>query len=187
MVHPRLVAVFGASAIAASDPEWEEAERCGRLLAEHGYTVVTGGYGGVMEAVSAGADNVGGFVVGHTAPAVFPQRIGANPFVQIEVTAGSLTERIHSLITTADAVIALPGSLGTFTELVTAWNVAHVTRDATGRPLPVVAVGDRWRRLFGLLEDELRVDADVVTFVDTAAEAVRCVAGRLETVDNPSV
>lgn len=187
MIQTRLVAVFGTSTISRSDPEWAEAELCGRLLAEHGYTVVTGGYGGTMEAVSAGADNVGGSVIGHTAPSVFPQRIGANPFVQIEVTAGSLTERIHSLITTADAIIALPGNLGTFTELVTAWNVAHVAAEAKAHPQPVVAVGSTWRRLVSSLAAELSVEAATVTSVDTAAEAVRFVAGRLETATRPAV
>ncbi len=56
----RIVTIFGGSKCAETDPEYDQARRAGRLLAEAGYTICTGGYLGVMEAASRGAREVGG-------------------------------------------------------------------------------------------------------------------------------
>ena len=62
----RIVSVFGGSAPKPGSPAYEEAQRCGALLAQAGWTVATGGYRGVMEAVSRGAHEAGGHVIGVT-------------------------------------------------------------------------------------------------------------------------
>ena len=62
------VAVFGSSQTEPGSVEWEDARRAGVRLAEEGYPVITGGYGGIMEAVSSGAAGAGGHVIGVTAP-----------------------------------------------------------------------------------------------------------------------
>lgn len=165
--------MFGSSGATRADAVYDDALRLGRLLAEAGHDVATGGYGGTMEAVSRGADEGGARVVGVVAPGVFPHRAGANRWVHEEVRATSITERIHLLVSMADATIALPGSVGTATEFMVAWNVNHVA-DASGRPHIVhVAVGDHWRPLVDLLSDRygasrghVRLAADVATAVD---------------------
>ena len=91
------IAVFGSSASRPHDGEWEAAVRCGRLLAEAGMTVVAGGYGGTMEAVSQGASAAGGHVIGVIAPAVFPARPGANRYVVEIIDAPSLAMRLPAL------------------------------------------------------------------------------------------
>ncbi|MGH9167487.1 MAG: LOG family protein, partial [Acidimicrobiia bacterium] len=103
-----VVAVFGSSSAEPGAPDYEDARRLGRLLAEAGVAVATGGYGGLMEAVSSGAHQAGGRVIGVTVPTVFPDRPAANPFVGEERRAESLTERIHQLTDLAEAAIALP-------------------------------------------------------------------------------
>lgn len=175
------ITVFGSSAGAPGDAGYEEAFELGRLLADAGFTIATGGYGGSMEAVSAGAHEAGGAITGVTAPDVFPHRDMPNRFVQEHVRAASLTERIHELVDLADACIALPGSIGTFTELMVAWNLAFVSRFSDSPPHPVVTVGSRWRRLVNELAGELETDASLVTCVDTAAEAVEQIKRRLAT------
>lgn len=176
---PAAVAVFGSSGTAPGSDEWNAAETCGRLLAERGYVVVTGGYGGTMQAASAGAAGAGGLVVGVTAPTVFPGRSGANPFVADERPARSLTERIHDMIAMSSAAIALPGSIGTFTELMVAWNVAFVARFNGAAPAPVVAVGDVWRDLIELATTRLATDGTLVRCVPDVESAVAAVAERL--------
>jgi uncharacterized protein (TIGR00725 family) len=171
--------VFGASGTAPGSDEWGAAERCGRLLAERGYVVVTGGYGGTMHAASAGAAAVGGKVVGVTAPRVFPGRSGANPFVTDERPAPSLTERIHAMMAMSSAAIALPGSIGTFTELMVAWNIAFVARFNGATPAPVVAVGDVWRELIALATTRLATDGTLVRCVADVDAAVAAVAQEL--------
>ena len=173
------VAVFGASAAQQGDGQYEEAVRCGALLADAGYAVATGGYAGLMEAVSEGAAGNGGHVIGVTAPSVFRGRDGANVHVTEELRAASLTERIHELIDLSDASITLHGSLGTATELMVAWNLAFVATLSDEQPHPVIAVGPRWRRLISELAEVLETDASLVTCVDTVDQAVAEVQARL--------
>jgi uncharacterized protein (TIGR00730 family) len=175
-----IIAVFGASRPMPGDGRYEEAERCGRLLGESGYSVLTGGYGGTMEAVSRGARAAGARVVGVTAPTVFPGRPGANEFVTEEIGAPTLTRRIDMMIEMASATITLPGSIGTLTELMMAWNVAFVGRFSSTPPQPVVAVGDPWRNLIPRLTEDLGTDGNLVTWVETVDDAVREVAAALD-------
>jgi uncharacterized protein (TIGR00730 family) len=172
-----VIAVFGASAIQPDDPLYEEGVRCGRLLAEAGFGVATGGYGGVMEAVSLGARQAEGRVIGVTVPTVFPDRRGGNAHLTEETRTESLLERIHELAEKTVAAIALPGSLGTATELLAAWNLAYVTRFGSGTAKPIVAVGEPWTTLVPVLTEALGTDASLVTLVSTVDEAVDAVAG----------
>ncbi len=133
-----------------------------------------------MEAVSRGAVSAGGHVVGVTAPGVFASRAGANAYVAEEIPAPDLVTRIGILTDLADAVIALPGSIGTLTELMVAWNVAFVARFSDAAPKPVVAVGEQWRRLLPDLTDILATDGDLVTAVTDVADAVAAVTRALD-------
>ena len=145
------MAVFGSSQTRPGSKEWAEAEDAGRRIANAGLCVVTGGYGGTMEAVSLGAAGAGGHVVGVTAPSLFARRAGANPHVAREIEAVALTGRIGILTELASGAMVLPGSIGTAAELVIAWNINHIVRGNGGERLPTVAVGKVWRDLHELL------------------------------------
>lgn len=168
----RAVAIFGSSAIKPQSDEWVEAEQTGRRCAEAGLAVVTGGYGGTMEAASKGAHLAGGEVIGVTAPALFPGRPGANQYVTREIEAETLTDRIGILASLAAGVVVLPGSIGTAAELVIAWNLNHVSRGKGEGRLPTVAVGDGWRGLWQLATSTLGASGEDVHVVDSADEAV---------------
>jgi hypothetical protein len=171
-----VVAVFGASVAERGGPLWNEAVRCGRLLAEEGLTVATGGYGGVMEAVSEGAAAAGGHVIGVTAPSVFPGRDGANGHVTVEYQSSTIGARIVKLVELADAWIALPGSLGTATELLVAWNYAYVARFSGTEPGPLYAVGEPWATLVPLLAAGLGTEQHLVRVVADVEQAATAVA-----------
>ena len=141
-------------------------------MAEAGLTVATGGYAGLMEAVSAGAAAAGGHVIGITAPTLFPGRIGANEHVIEERPATGLTDRLRLLVEGSDAAVVLPGSLGTVTELLVAWNLAYLERPLSGRPRPLITVGTTWRDVVSSLSSRLAATGDLVTCVDTVEEAV---------------
>lgn len=166
------VAVFGSSETESDDPGFADGVRLGRLLAAHGFDLVTGGYGGMMEAVASGAAGRGVEIYGITAPTVFPERPGANPYVTREEPAPTLTERIHRILELADAALALPGGLGTLTELMMAWNLAMVAELSGARPKPLVTVGDGWAALVRFVADRFRADAGLVTRVEGVDEAV---------------
>ena len=174
-----VIAVFGSSGGRPGDAAYETARECGRLLAAAGYAVATGGYGGTMEAASRGAAEAGGRVIGVTAPAAFPGRPGANPWVQVEIPAGTITERIHLMLSGSAACIALDGSIGTLTELVMAWNLAFVAGLAAAPPRPVLAVGPTWAAVVGYLAAATGSDPSGVTLAPDVAAAVAEVRRRV--------
>lgn len=108
----RYVAVIGGTAVVPSVEA--DAEAVGRLLAEAGAVVVTGGREGVAAAASRGAAAAGGLAVG-----ILPgrDRREANPWVQIAVPTGLGELRNALVVMDADAVIAFPGSYGTLIEI----------------------------------------------------------------------
>lgn len=175
----RVVAVFGSSAAAPGSPVYEDGVTCGRLLAEAGYAVATGGYLGLMEAVCRGAAEAGGPAIGVTAPSVFPGRTGANQWVSHEIPADDLVRRIALLTELADGFIALPGSIGTLAELVVAWNLAFVAPFAEVDFCPIATVGDTWQELVPWLTEQLSTNSDAVATCVSVTDAVRHVTGAL--------
>lgn len=173
-----MVAVFGDSRTEPGSADYRAGVRLGRLLAEAGFGVCTGGYAGLMEAVSRGAGEAGGAVIGVTVPAVFPERSGGNVYLTDEIRATTLLERIERMLDGTVAAVALPGSIGTVTELLIAWNLAYVARFSGAEEKSVLAVGERWQRVVERLADELSTDAGLVTCVPTVDAAVDAVVTR---------
>ena len=168
----QVIAVFGASQIQPGDNDYESAVEAGRLLAEAGFTVATGGYAGVMEAAAAGAAKAGGDTIGFTAPPVFPGRSGANSHVKIEIPSDSLSLRIHNIIEASAGFLVMPGSIGTLTELMVAWNSAFVTQFSGEPTKPVAAVGEPWTTLVPQLARALHTDESLVSCYADVGEAV---------------
>lgn len=166
-----VISVFGASQAKPGDKDYEAGVECGRLLADAGFAVATGGYGGQMEAVCKGAVTAGGSTIGVTAPSVFPKRPGANEWVQHEIEADDLVHRIGVLSSIASGFIAMPGSLGTLAELVVAWNLALVAPFADQSFGPIVTVGETWQEVVPDLIRQLQGE-DLVKTVLTVDEAV---------------
>ena len=169
------VTVFGGASPTPDQAEYQEAMRLGRLLAQSGHTILTGGYTGTMEAVSRGAVEAGGHTIGVTCEEIERWRFRlANPWVQEEWKRTTLSDRLTSLMDSAEAMIALPGGPGTLTEISLAWNRLLV---ALLTPRPLILIGDGWRLLFETFfhsqEVYIRPTArSLLTFVNTIDEAV---------------
>ena len=116
---------------------------------------------------------------GVTVPDVFPDRAGANDWVAEEHPAPTIPLRIARLLEISDAAIALPGRIGTLTELVVAWNIGFVARFTGAAPYPLVTVGPTWRDLIEHLSRLLDTDATIVHCAPDVEEAVSEVARRL--------
>ena len=138
-----VVAVFGSSRTPPASPNWQRAEAWGAAIARAGFAVATGGYGGSMEAVSRGAKAAGGLVIGVTAPDLFKSRGGPNAHVDLELPAPTLPGRIERMLELARGALALPGGLGTLTEIMVAWNLAYI-RQLQGEPPYPVGVDAAW-------------------------------------------
>ncbi len=149
----RRITVFGGSKPVPGDPGYADAERLGRLLGQAGYTVLTGGYIGTMEAVSKGASETGGHVVGVTCDELESWRpVLANKWVKEEVRFPTLRQRLFGLIENCDAALALPGGPGTMAEISVMWN--HLITDAIS-PRPLILIGPGWKAVFDTLYDRL--------------------------------
>ncbi len=140
------VSVFGGSQPKEGSAAYTEAMELGKLLAERGHTVLTGGYIGTMEAVSRGAREAGGHVVGVTCEEIEAWRpTKANAWVVEEIRKKTLLERLHTLIHESDAALALPGGPGTLAEISVMWNLM-IVESLHRRPL--ILIGEGWQSVF---------------------------------------
>jgi hypothetical protein len=117
-----VITVFGSSRPAEGDALYEEARSLGRALASGGFTVCSGGYGGVMEAVSRGAKEAGGRTLGVTT-SFFRSRV--NRWVDEEVRVATWEERLFELVRRGDGYVACRGGTGTLVELAVVCEMLH--------------------------------------------------------------
>lgn len=139
MAKETIITVFGSSRPRESDRDYEDARALGRALAENGFAVCSGGYGGVMAAVSRGAKEAGGKTYGVTAE-FFAAK--TNPWIDVEVRVATWQERLFELIRLADGFVACKGGTGTLVELAVVWEMLNKSV-MTGKPF--AALGDFWR------------------------------------------
>ena len=171
----KIVTIFGGSKCGEESEEYGQALTLGRLLAERGYTICTGGYLGVMEGASRGAHERGGRVLG----IVMNQfRSEPNRYLTEKVASAHFYERLQNLIERSVGFIALRGGAGTVTELSLVWNKLQ-TRVIEPRPL--VLLGDFWLKVIQSFRENLVVserDVALLEFVNTPEEAVRVIVER---------
>ena len=171
----KIISVFGSSVPASHEADYVDAQNIGRALGEAGYTVMTGGYMGVMEAASRGAAEAGAHVIGVTCKQILSIRPGAkaNPWVKEEILCDTLNERLHHLITQADGCVVMPGGVGTLNEMVLAWELMRVNAI---RQVPIICYGDFWAKVIQpFVASSYYVPShhqDMIQFVDTPKRAV---------------
>ncbi len=179
-INRKVVAVFGGSTPTPGSAEYQTAVALGRRLAEAGFVVMSGGYRGAMEAVSRGAKEAGGLTIGVTVDPFDRAGLKANPFLDVEIKFPTLFQRLHYLVTAGDALIALPGGIGTLSEMALAWSLLQ-----TGElpPRPFLLLGSRWRRLLEAYFDPFYIreeDVRLLRMVETPEEAVEALRAQIE-------
>ena len=134
----KTITVFGSSRPEYGHADYAEALELGRALAAAGFAVCTGGYGGVMEAVSRGARESGGRVLAVTSTFFRPR---ANRWVEEETRVATWQERLFELVRLGDGYVACKGGTGTLVELAVVWEMLN--KNAIGRK-PLVVLGEFW-------------------------------------------
>lgn len=169
------VTVFGSARFDEEHRYYRAAREIGRRLAKLGFTVLTGGGPGIMEAANRGAKEVGGRSVGCNI--ILPHEQAANPYVDKVVTFRYFFVRKVMLVKYSQAFVIMPGGFGTMDE---AFEAATLMQTGKIFDFPVVFVGTEfWRPMFEFLKirmlPERTVDAaDISRFVltDSVDEAI---------------
>jgi uncharacterized protein (TIGR00730 family) len=177
----RIITVFGSSHPQDGHEDYMEALELGRALASAGFSVCSGGYGGVMEAVSRGVSESGGHVIGVTS-SFFKSR--ANRWVKKEIAMPTWHERLFELVRLGDGFVACKGGTGTLVELAVVWEMLN--KKAMPQK-PFVVLGDFWQPIIDRVSEVERGRASsfgeprepLVHESPTPAEAATFLATRL--------
>ncbi len=154
----RIVTVFGASDPVEGSAPYETARAVGQKLAELGYTVANGGYGGTMTASARGAKDAGGKTIGVIC-SIWPSK--PNRHIDTVVVTDSHWHRVQKLIELGNCgYVVLPGATGTLVELATVWELMY--KGLLDRR-PLVCVGAFWRPLIETMASSGAAVADFVT------------------------
>ncbi len=174
----KVIAVFGSGRPSPGSPAYEQARETGRLLAQAGFSVATGGYDGTMRGVSQGAAEAGGHVIGVGSRQIEQFRPGGlNEWVQESIMYDTLADRLLHLVRHNDGMIALPGGIGTLSELALAWSFLQVG-EVGARPFALV--GDTWKSSIQAMFDPAYVNRShlaLLKFAATPSEAVTFISG----------
>lgn len=172
-----IISVFGSSAPEPGSADYEAARDLGRRLAQAGFTVQSGGYVGVMEGVSRGANEAGGHVIGVTCDQIEEFRPGkVSPWVKEEIRHPTVAERVVYLVSHCDGIIVMSGGIGTLSELALAWSFAQVSEM---KSKPIIPVGGLWQRTLAAFVDQAYIRPEHVALLEpvrTPAEAVDVLA-----------
>ncbi|MCC3158418.1 TIGR00730 family Rossman fold protein [Hymenobacter sp. 15J16-1T3B] len=168
------VSVFGSARVAAGTPFYEQARALGAGLSRLGFTILTGGGPGLMEAANRGAREAGGLSVGLNI--LLPQEQAPNPYLDKWLTCRYFFVRKVLLVKYSYAFVIMPGGIGTMDEFFEA-----LTLIQTGKiqDFPVVVVGrEYWAPLAALLEQMAQHhtisarDLNLLTYTDSVDEAL---------------
>lgn len=176
----KTVSFFGSARSVEGDKWYEEARKLGKMMAEVGFAVVTGGGPGIMEAGNRGAVEGGGKSIGLNIQLEMEQRI--NPYVQESVAFHYFFVRKVMLSFAARAYVFFPGGLGTMDEVFEL--ITLIQTKKISEKIPVVLVGkDFWSHADNFLREELynkrkiidKEDLLIYKIVDSAEDAFELV------------
>ena len=169
------VTVFGSARFDEEHHYYKLARETGRRLSEAGFTVMTGGGPGIMEAANRGAKDVGGRSIGVNIELPFEQDL--NPYVDLSMQFEHFYVRKVMLLKYSYAFVALPGGFGTFDEV---FETAMLVQTEKIQSFPIVLIGTEfWGPLLDVLREKLlplgtidAEDLDLLTLTDSPEEAV---------------
>ena len=147
----RRISVLGSGKVPGKDPVYRQAAELGQALAQKGFTLFHGGFGGVMEAVAKGSQKAKGRNIGVTIRGASKK---VNPFVDAEIRMPCWQSRLFKLIEKGEAYIFLDGATGTLAEL-------FVVLEMTNRGLlkePIIILGKKLGILLRSLKKNSHLD-----------------------------
>lgn len=151
------VTVFGSARFSEDHPYYQLSRHVGAELARAGFTVMTGGGPGVMEAANRGAKEVGGRSVGCNI--ILPREQEPNPYLDTFIEFKYFFVRKLMLAKYSYAFVALPGGFGTMDEL---FEIATLVQTGKMEQFPIVLAGlDYWRPMLDFLQNRMVPDKTI--------------------------
>lgn len=177
------VTVFGSARFREGHPYYEMAREMGRELANAGFTVMTGGGPGAMEAANRGAKEVGGPSVGCNI--VLPREQRPNRYVDFYIEFRYFFIRKLMLAKYSYAFVAAPGGFGTLDEF---FEIATLIQSSKIEDFPLVLLGEEfWRPLVAFMRGTMIAegtisadDVDRIIVADSPSEVARLIRSRHE-------
>lgn len=171
----KMVSVFGSARTPEKNPLYAQAVEAGRLLAEAGFGVITGGGPGIMEAANRGAKEAGGLSVGLNIE--LPREQVPNPYQNLVLSFRYFFVRKYMFVKYSDGFILFPGGFGTGDELLETLCLIQTRRS---RRVPLVLVGrEYWQGIVEWMKEQMvggeyidPEDLELFKIVDTPVEAV---------------
>lgn len=148
----KTVTIFGSSKPLPGEKEYEDAYRIGKILGDAGINICSGGFGGIMDAVSKGARDAGTDAIGVT---VDLYNAVPSKYLSEEIKCETLFDRLENLINKADGYIVLPGGTGTLLELSLVWE--YFNKDIISVK-PFACVGDMWEKLGDIIDSRMEFE-----------------------------
>jgi len=176
----KTIVIFGSSGPAPGSDRYLQACELGKALAEAGYRLANGGYGGTMAAAAQGARSVwsgrvapfcisercsrrvGPATIGVTCDAF--GRSGPNPWIVKEIRTKNLYERLETLMGFGDAFIVMPGGTGTLLELAACWELINKRFLPN---TPIICLTDYWKPVIDVIVESGEAGGGCVYFADS--------------------
>lgn len=172
------VTVFGSARFPEGHPHYEFARALGSRLAQEGFTVMTGGGPGIMEAANRGAKEAGGLSIGCNIQ--LPKEQKPNPYLDRFVEFDHFFVRKVMLVKYSRAFVVMPGGFGTLDEV---FETATLMQTGKIEAFPIVAMGGRfWESMRRFIQGELVAegtivpsDLDLIHLADSLDEAIEII------------
>ena len=172
------VAIFGSARTPPNDPDYRAAQEAGALFAQAGYSVITGGGPGIMEAANRGAFEAGGMSVGCNIE--LPHEQGSNPYLTLSLRFKYFFVRKMMFVKYSNAFVIFPGGFGTMDELFEALTLIQTRKI---HDFPVVLYGSKyWQPMLDWLRGPMLSEGKIIEedfrrlhVTDLPAEVVKIV------------
>ncbi|HKI78872.1 MAG TPA: LOG family protein [Ignavibacteriaceae bacterium] len=155
----KTITVFGSSLPVEGDDEFKFAYELGKQLAKNNFNLCTGGYRGIMHAVSKGANEGGGEAIGIT---VDLWGVKPSEYLTSEIFCKTLPERIEKLIGKGDGYVILQGGTGALLELAFVWEMLN--KKLMERK-PVVCHSNMWKEIVSVMEKQIEKEGRITGLI----------------------
>jgi uncharacterized protein (TIGR00730 family) len=182
--HGLAASVFGSARTNPKDPYYQAAEELAARLAQRGFTIITGGGPGIMEAANVGGFKVGGQSVGFNIKLPFEQKL--NPYTTESVMFDFFFSRKVMLALASEVYIYFPGGFGTLDEL---FEIITLIQTKKIEKIPVVVYGrEFWDPILAVLKTKMQdehhtisaEDMDLIKVVDSIDEAMAYIEANVD-------